>query len=185
MKSNSDADLALKSFLILACLTLVFSDASFLVSGQSKGGSSQSRNNAEWERTARELSAQFPQIRSSDLRLLGKYIYDLTASGIDKAQARRIGMEAMAKGKALLPENEQREMENLNQEILDSYSPETSARIERLRIVVNAGRAMTAADQEFLMTQFKKGFESLPTEDQKRLQNLNGKAIRAFLSTRP
>lgn len=44
---------------------------------------------------------------------------------------------------------------------------------------------MTAADQEFLMTEFKKGFESLPTEDKTRLQELNGKAIRVFLGNQP
>ena len=89
----------------------------------------------------------------------------------------------MAKGKALLPEEEQREMEDLNQKILDSYSPDTLSRIERLRIVMSKGQPMTKADQEFLRIQFKKGFESLPTEDKTRLQDLNGKAVRTFLST--
>jgi uncharacterized protein YnzC (UPF0291/DUF896 family) len=56
-----------------------------------------------------------------------------------------------------LPEEEQREMEDLNQEILDSYSPEALSRIERLRIVVSKGQPMTTADQQFLLIQFKKG----------------------------
>src|SRR4051812_46063366 len=109
MNSKLQAYPAVKSFVLFAFVMLVCFSPSLLVFGQSKNNSSRSRNDAEWERTAKELSAQFPQIRLADLRLLGRYIHDLTTSGIDKAKARQIGMEAMAKGKALLPENEQRE----------------------------------------------------------------------------
>lgn len=133
--------------------------------------------------TVLRTADQLPQVRLSDMRLFMKYIYRLRDSGVDSGQARRLGMEAIAKGKALLPEEDQREMENLNQEILDSYSPETLAKIERLRIVVSKGQAMSTANRDFLMIQFKKGFESLPIGDKTRLQDLNGKAVRAFLGT--
>jgi hypothetical protein len=174
---------ALRLSLIFTCLALACFTTNLLASGQVRSNSSKSGRSAEWERIAKDLSTRFPQIRLSDLRLLAKFVDDLTVSGVNKDKARQLGMEAMAKGKALLPDNEQREMEHLNQEILDSYSPELLARIERLRIVVNNGQPMTVADQEFLMTQFKKGFENLPTQDRTRLQDLNGKAIRAFLGT--
>ncbi len=164
---------------LLACVAL----ASINVCALGQVRRAGSKDTSESERIAKEMSEQSPQIRLSDMRLVIKYAYKLRASGVDNEEVRRLGMEAMANGKALLPEEDQREMENLNQEILDSYSPETLAKIERLRIVVSKGQPMTTADQEFLRIQFKKGFESLPTEDKTRLQDLNGKAVRAFLST--
>jgi hypothetical protein len=164
---------------LLACAML----ASIHVFALGQGKGAGSKNSAESERIAKEMSEQSPQIRLSDLRLVIKYANKLRASGVDNGEVRRLGMEAMAKGKALLPEEEQREMEDLNQQILDSYSPDTLSRIERLRIVMSKGQPMTKADQEFLRIQFKKGFESLPTEDKTRLQDLNGKAVRTFLST--
>lgn len=164
---------------LLACAML----ASISVCALGQGKRAGSKNSAESERIAKEISDQLPQVRLSDMRLLMKYVYRLRDSGVDSGQAQRLGMEAMAKGKALLPEEDQREMENLNQEILDSYSPETLAKIERLRIVVSKGQAMSTPDRDFLIIQFKKGFERLPIGDKTRLQDLNGKAVRAFLST--
>lgn len=164
---------------LLACVAL----ASINVCALGQVRRAGSKDNSESERIAKEMSEQSPQIRLSDMRLVIKYANKLRASVVDNGEVRRLGMEAMAKGKALLPEEEQREMEDLNQEILDSYSPETLAKIERLRIVVSTGKAMSTADRDFLKVQFKKGFESLPIGDKTRLQDLNGKAVRAFLST--
>lgn len=164
---------------LLACVAL----ASINVCALGQVRKAGSKDTSEFERIAKKMSEQSPQIRLSDMRLVVKYVNKLRKSGLKSSEARRLGMEAMAKGKAFLPEEEQREMEDLNQEILDSYSSEALSRIERLRIVVSKGQPMTTTDQGFLLIQFKKGFESLPTGDKTRLQDLNGKAVRAFLST--
>jgi hypothetical protein len=152
------------------------------VNGQVKGRRQPAKASINFEEQAKEISAELPQLSLPAARLMVRYMYDLYKKGIQYAEARRIGMETMARGKALLPEEEQREMEDINDQILDSYSQEERRRLEKLRIVISKGGPMTTDDKAFLMMLYKSGFKSLPLESQSRLRELNEKAIRAYLN---
>ena len=132
---------------------------------------------------AQRLSEEIPQIGMNEIKLMEAYITKLSKEGFPMTQAMRLGINIMAKGKALLSQDEQNEMEDLNDEILDSYSREDRDRLESLRIKAMQGNPMSKLESTFLKTVFKKGFLTLPAASQARLRELNGKAIRAFLRT--
>lgn len=166
----------MKRLVCLACSLLLVSMSAAARSGYQEQGQSISA-------FAQRLSEAFPQISLDDIKLIEGYVMKLHRDGIQPGEATRHGFEAMARGQALLSEDERREMKALSNQMKGTLTGKERERMEVLTAELRQEKSISEADRKFIASMLKESFLRLPAASQGRLRELYGKALRAFLRT--
>ena len=132
---------------------------------------------------SRRLSEEFPQLSLDDIKLLEGYYTKLFKAGLQPEEAMRSGFDAMARGKALLSEDERGEMRDLTSRMKNTVTVKEREKMQTLAAEIRQGKSISEADHKFIGATLKESFLRLPAASQSRLRELYGKAIRAFLQT--